>query len=396
MKNKLLLVVLAIMLSAGAFAQDLSFNKWTIEAGAGVVRPAGSFSAGFKPVDYVDFLNAEFGVRYMFNEFFGLKLSFDYDQYKEGDKSLPWETTFYGIGLEGVANLGRVFKFHDWTKTFNVLAHAGAGVGQFDFDRTNADDRIGYLMGGLTLQAKLSPRVALNLDGGARLNYKQDLNFDGVRANGGSKPFVYTTTLGLSVALGKHSSHADWYIRDEASLESVYSKINSLESDLRANSNRDGQLATRVDQLGSKVTDVERKLDAHVADRSIHGGGGGTVDAKAVIAKLINDGYVNIFFDYNGSRPNSASIASINALRTYLNENPGTSVVLKGYADERGNEAYNKTLSQRRADAVAKLLTDAGISSSRITARGEGEDISIKNTSPTAYQLARRVSFELR
>ena len=395
MKNKLLLVVLAIMLSAGAFAQDLSFNKWTIEAGAGVVRPARSFSAGFKPADYVDFLNAEFGVRYMFNEFFGLKLSFDYDQYKEGDKSLPWETTFYGIGLEGVANLGRVFKFQDWTKTFNVLAHAGAGVGQFDFDRTNADDRIGYLMGGLTLQAKLSPRVALYLDGGARLNYKQDLTFDGVsRASG--RPFVYTTTLGLSVALGKHSSHADWYIRDEASLESVYSKINSLESDLRANSNRDGQLATRVDELGRKVTDVERKLDAHVADRSIHGGGGGTVDAKAVIAKLINDGYVNIFFDYNGSRPNSASIASINALRTYLNENPGTSVVLKGYADERGNEAYNKTLSQRRADAVAKLLTDAGISSSRITARGEGEDISIKNTSPTAYQLARRVSFELR
>ena len=396
MKNKLLLVVLAIMLSAGAFAQDLSFNKWTIEAGAGIVRPARSFSAGYAPAEYANFLNAEFGVRYMFNEFFGLKLSFDYDQYKEGDDSLPWETTFYGIGLEGVANLGRIFKFQDWTKTFNVLAHAGAGVGQFDFDRApNADDRVGYLMGGLTLQAKLSPRVALNLDGGARMNYKQNLSFDGGNG-GGAQPFVYTTTLGLSVALGKHSSHADWYLRDEASLESIYSKVNALESDLRTNSNRDSQLATRVDQLGSKVTDVERKLDAHIADRSIHGGGGGTVDAKAVIAKLINDGYVNIFFDYNGTKPAVASIDAIKALRTYLSENPGTSVVLKGYADERGSETYNKTLSQRRADTVAKLLTDAGISSSRITARGEGEDISIKNTSPTAYQLARRVSFELR
>ena len=396
MKNKLLLVVLAILLSAGAFAQDLSFNKWTIEASGGLVRPSRNFSNGYGPEKYAGLFNADFGIRYMFNEFFGLKLSFDYDSYTEGEKSLPWETTFYNLGLEGVANLGRIFKFQDWTRTFNVLGHAGFGVGMFDFDRfPNVDDKVGNLMGGLTLQAKLSPRVALFLDGGARLNFKQDRGFDG---GIGSKnmPFVYTSTLGLSVALGKNSSHADWYLRDEASLESVYSKINMLESDIKANTSKDNQLASRVDELGRKVTDVERKLDAHVADRSIHGGAGGTVDAKAVIARLINDGYVNIFFDYNGVRPLVSSTEAINALRRYLDANPGANVMLKGYADERGTEAYNKTLSKKRADAVAKLLTDAGISSSRITTSGEGEDLSIKNTSPTAFQLARRVSFQLR
>ena len=392
MKNKFLLVVLAILLSAGAFAQDLSYNKWTIEASGGLVRPSRNFSPGFAPERWAGLFNADFGIRYMFNEFFGLKLSFDYDSYAEGENSLAWETTYYNLGLEGVANLGRIFKFQDWTRTFNVLAHAGFGVGMFDFDRfPNVDDRVGNVMGGLTLQAKLSPRVALFLDGGARVNFKQNHAFDGGLGNG-TLPFVYTSTLGLSVALGKNSSHADWYLRDEASLESVYSKINMLESDLKANSNKDNQLSSRVDGLERKVNDVDRKLTNHLDN---HPSGGGT-DANAVIAKLINDGYVNIFFDYNQTKPIASSTDAVKALHSYLTKNPGASVKLVGYADERGTEAYNKTLSKKRADAVAKMLTDAGISSSRITTDGGGKDLSIKPGTPTSYQLARRVSFELR
>ena len=73
--------------------------------------------------------------------------------------------------------------------------------------------------------------------------------------------------------------------------------------------------------------------------------------------------------------------------------NPNVNVDLLGFADERGTEEYNIKLSQKRADAVAKMLSDAGVDPSRLNATGKGEDISIDKSTPEAYQLARRVSF---
>ena len=71
-------------------------------------------------------------------------------------------------------------------------------------------------------------------------------------------------------------------------------------------------------------------------------------------------------------------------------------VDLLGYADERGTEEYNLKLSQKRADAVAKMLADAGVDPSRLNAQGKGEDISLDKTTPEAYQLGRRVTFVIK
>lgn len=45
---------------------------------------------------------------------------------------------------------------------------------------------------------------------------------------------------------------------------------------------------------------------------------------------------------------------------------------IEGHTDAKGSEAYNKALSQRRADAVRQYLSDQGISAERMTARGLG------------------------
>lgn len=58
-----------------------------------------------------------------------------------------------------------------------------------------------------------------------------------------------------------------------------------------------------------------------------------------------------------------------------LREQPGTKVLLEGYADNRGSVEYNRTLSLRRAKAVAKLLTERqGVEPSRVSAVGLGEE----------------------
>jgi outer membrane protein OmpA-like peptidoglycan-associated protein len=45
---------------------------------------------------------------------------------------------------------------------------------------------------------------------------------------------------------------------------------------------------------------------------------------------------------------------------------------VEGHTDAKGSDAYNKALSQRRADAVQQYLAEHGIASERMTARGLG------------------------
>jgi len=56
-----------------------------------------------------------------------------------------------------------------------------------------------------------------------------------------------------------------------------------------------------------------------------------------------------------------------------LRDNSGVSVEVVGHTDSTGPETYNQDLSLRRARAVADYLIANGISSSRLTVRGEGE-----------------------
>ncbi len=48
-------------------------------------------------------------------------------------------------------------------------------------------------------------------------------------------------------------------------------------------------------------------------------------------------------------------------------------IAVEGHADAIGSEMFNQRLSERRAETVASALHNAGVSNSRITARGFGE-----------------------
>ncbi len=64
----------------------------------------------------------------------------------------------------------------------------------------------------------------------------------------------------------------------------------------------------------------------------------------------------------------------LRAMASNLNQNPGSRVQVIGHTDSTGAAAYNQSLSERRANSVANVLRDAGVSNSRITAVGRGED----------------------
>ena len=75
-----------------------------------------------------------------------------------------------------------------------------------------------------------------------------------------------------------------------------------------------------------------------------------------------------------------------------LNRYPNTTVNVIGHTDNTGAAAYNQDLSQRRAQAVASVLINAGVAPQRIRSIGRGEDQPIaSNLTPQGQAQNRRV-----
>ena len=68
--------------------------------------------------------------------------------------------------------------------------------------------------------------------------------------------------------------------------------------------------------------------------------------------------------------------AKIQNLIAFLKANPNTKVSVTGYADAgTGNPQINKMYAEKRAENVAKALTEAGIDAARITVDAKGDTV---------------------
>lgn len=75
-----------------------------------------------------------------------------------------------------------------------------------------------------------------------------------------------------------------------------------------------------------------------------------------------------------------------------LNSYPDTRVTVEGHTDNSGPADYNQDLSERRAQSVASVLISGGVSPSRITAIGRGENEPVaSNLDSAGRALNRRV-----
>ena len=101
-------------------------------------------------------------------------------------------------------------------------------------------------------------------------------------------------------------------------------------------------------------------------------------------------------------RFDSAELTELGKGRVYLaaqklKEKNDVAVVIEGYTDDVGNEAYNQRLGLRRARAVVAELVAQGIDARRISAVSEGETKPlIDQTTPWARAVNRRVEFQVR
>jgi outer membrane protein OmpA-like peptidoglycan-associated protein len=100
----------------------------------------------------------------------------------------------------------------------------------------------------------------------------------------------------------------------------------------------------------------------------------------------------DVLFDFDKASLKPGSSRSLASVARFLTENPNRMITIEGYTDNRGSDAYNRDLSQKRADAVRDFLVQNGISADRISARGLGEDYPVaSNDTEAGRQQNRRV-----
>jgi outer membrane protein OmpA-like peptidoglycan-associated protein len=84
--------------------------------------------------------------------------------------------------------------------------------------------------------------------------------------------------------------------------------------------------------------------------------------------------------------------ADIRTVGRSILQYPNTTVQVVGHTDSDGAAAYNQSLSQRRAQAVASVLMQEGVPSYRVQSIGRGEDQPIaSNLTSEGKQQNRRV-----
>jgi len=418
MKNYLLLLLLCPFL---LFAQEQEmetssedpfegYQKWNLELGVGATNVARAWSfpqtlPGGQRVNAISGLfsgyNFNAGIRYNFNDKFGLRVKGLYATFSEDpDQSdFTFDSSYLQANIEAVFNVGNLLDFYTWTDKFNLQMYAGPGYGHHFYDETNLErfsgrtdgdaDNVFHAVFGFTPMYKISETVSLRADAQTAFTFTQDINWDGAtevttRAVDG---LMFNLSIGLSISLGEGDKGSiDWYYKDDAAemnalrdeLSELEDRVVALEEDKPEDSDNDGVPDVINNYVQNYVNDKMDNLDV-----------GGTANS------LIEDGYIRLFFDFNDDMPNTASTSDLASLVHFLENNPDAKIELIGTTDVLGSDAYNDKLSQNRAKNVHDILVEAGIDESRLSHRGNGENSVYTSKNEYIRMLARTVTVKI-
>ncbi len=133
------------------------------------------------------------------------------------------------------------------------------------------------------------------------------------------------------------------------------------------------QLDKQEEEL-SKIAEVQRKSEEELV--------------VVLREKILFD--VNEYTLKTGAQDNLVKIADV--VRQY----PDFNIQVEGHTDSTGTEAYNQTLSERRAQSVADFLVGQGLDPTRIYAVGYGEMRPVAtNDTAEGRQQNRRVELHI-
>ncbi|MBC2712270.1 MAG: peptidoglycan-associated lipoprotein Pal [Desulfosarcina sp.] len=82
----------------------------------------------------------------------------------------------------------------------------------------------------------------------------------------------------------------------------------------------------------------------------------------------------NVYFDFDTATLDYQAQELLKQKAMWLQSNPDANTVIEGHCDERGTNAYNLALGERRAESAKAFLVNLGIDGSRLTTISYGEE----------------------
>lgn len=143
---------------------------------------------------------------------------------------------------------------------------------------------------------------------------------------------------------------------------------NSFDQEDKAN----GQLAGQINR-NQQMLDENRRLIDELRKR----GADVRSSSRGVVVNL-----PDILFRFDRAELTPEAHRTISEISDVLRDVRGRTLAVEGHTDSVGSITYNKQLSERRADSVARELSANGIpgSSMKVTGFGEGTPIATNNT----------------
>jgi peptidoglycan-associated lipoprotein len=102
----------------------------------------------------------------------------------------------------------------------------------------------------------------------------------------------------------------------------------------------------------------------------------------------------DVYFDFDSSSLEDAAKDLLSQKAEWLRMNPDASVIIEGHCDERGTNAYNIALGDRRAESTNAFLSALGIDGNQLSTISYGEERQVETgKNENAWAKNRRVHF---
>lgn len=262
------------------------------------------------------------------------------------------------FNVQGLLNLRNLFAGYQPGRVWNISVYAGTG-----FYRNLDEKNTAYMYtAGMLNTFNLTKRLFINLDiyGNVAVN---DLDLSPVRPTAASKGFLgdKDRQLGVSLGVGINLGKVGW------------SKTPDLEA-------INAMHKAQTEALNASLAEQQRendKLKDLLAKRQE------TTTTTVQEIKTVVSTPVSVFFNLNSSRiASKKDLVNVEALVEQVKANNGKVEVL-GYADSKtGSADYNKKLSERRAETVAKELKKMGLKDEQIIIKPMG---GVADLEPASY-----------
>lgn len=361
--KKVLLSAAVVVSSVFATAQNqtLSYSKfwdnWSVGVKAGANTP-------LKNHAYFKNARAMYGLEIGKQFSPSIGLSVEGLGYTNSRALTPYSQTGLGIDAVTVAalvnlNLSNIIGGYNGTpRFFEVEGFAGPtwehnfvnGYGDFDDIRFKTGANLLFNLGqSKAWGVKVSPAVVYNID---EREHHVDSYLNANHAR-------FELTAGVVYRFrGSNDAHHFTTARafDQAEIDALNARINGLRSDVDVKNGELSAAQAKIRQLQAELNDCLNKKPAS--------------QPVAGVSKSIE---AIVHFRLNKSVIDPSQQPHVERVAIYMQNNPSSKVVIKGYASPEGSIEINKRLAEARAQVVkSTLINKYNISADRIIAEGNG------------------------